>query len=212
MRRLPAMLLLLIPATVLLAQAGPGERTATSQPTSRPGSIDERLVRKLLGGQSSTLDTVDSTLADMDQAATRLKEKLDPGPQTQLLQKKIVDGVDQMIEQARRNRSTGGRQSAQRSGERRPGVKRPQRTAEKSDACDPGHAAKGGLGAADDGRRDGAGARASDKAELSRGWGFLPLRDRQEVSQGFDEDFLNKYREEIIRYYRDLAKAAEREK
>jgi len=41
--------------------------------------------------------------------------------------------------------------------------------------------------------------------------GVLPDRDRMEVSQGFDEAFLPKFREQIMRYYRRLAEAAQKQ-
>ncbi|MEK6643923.1 MAG: hypothetical protein AABZ08_08440 [Planctomycetota bacterium] len=182
-----------------------------SQPTTRP-AIDQELVKKLLGGESSTLDTVESTLAEMKAASARLAENHDVGPQTQQSQKRIVEGIDQLIEQARRNRaSSSSQQTARRPAEPKAGDRKQQSSARKSDASDPGKTGKGGMGAPANDKKATA-TRADDKAELSRGWGYLPLRDRQEVSQGFDEQFMGKYREEIIRYYRDLAKAAEKNK
>ena len=47
-----------------------------------------------------------------------------------------------------------------------------------------------------------------DKTDLARQWGFLPQHDRMEVSQGFDEEFLPRFHEQILRYYRDLAREA----
>jgi hypothetical protein len=51
----------------------------------------------------------------------------------------------------------------------------------------------------------------ADKADLSRGWGFLPQRDRDEISQGFDEQFPSKYRDRILEYYRTLAEEGRRD-
>ena len=46
----------------------------------------------------------------------------------------------------------------------------------------------------------------SAAGEATRGWGFLPERDRDEIIQGFEETFMSKYREQIERYYRLLAR------
>lgn len=187
----------------------------TSQPASAPSkAIDASLVKRLLGGQSSTLDTVESTLEQMHDASKRLSESLDPGRQTQQVQKKIVDGIDQLIEQARRNRVSGGQQqqTARRTGDRPAGRRRPQPMRGKDGGSGQNAANKPGSGGKDDKSGTAAGQRRSDKAELSRGWGYLPQRDRNEISQGFDDEFPGKYREEIIRYYRDLAEAAKEEK
>ena len=55
----------------------------------------------------------------------------------------------------------------------------------------------------------GPGRAARQLRELRRGWGRLPARDRDEVVQGFDQDFLTKYRQWIERYYRALASPEE---
>ena len=45
--------------------------------------------------------------------------------------------------------------------------------------------------------------------ESRRGWGNLPEREREEVLQGVDEEFLERYREWIEQYYRALQEAEE---
>jgi hypothetical protein len=191
-----------------------GSPRPTSRPTTRPSTaIDERLVKKLLGGQTSVLDTVETTLAEMDRAAAALSDSLDPGRDTQRVQKRVLDGLDQLIEQARRNRGSGSpSQSTRRHAERRRSDPGQRRGDDRKKAADPGRGSKSDSAAAASDSGAGGGVRPSDKAELSRGWGFLPQRVREEIAQGFDEEFLGKYREEIIRYYRDLAKAAETSK
>lgn len=188
----------------------PRPTPVASAPTSQPSvTIDEQLVKKLLGGESSVLDTVQTTVADMDQAAKRLNDSADAGRQTQHLQKKIVDDIDQLIEQARRNRTGGSpSQANRRPPERRTPGRRPG-----TDGKGTGSAARPATSdssASGDSSKEASKQRPSDKAELSRGWGFLPQREREEISQGFDEKFHEKYRDEIIRYYQDLAKPSSR--
>ncbi|MFQ5429266.1 MAG: hypothetical protein ACE5E1_03050 [Phycisphaerae bacterium] len=200
------------PRAVLQAQ-GQDTRPDRTQPTSQPsGVVDEDLVRRLLGGRTTALDTVEQTLARMDEAAKRLTDRLDPGEKTQAIQKEILDGLDQLIETARQSRAgrTRKRSVRRRSDRSRPGQDaRRVRRDTRSDQSIP--APKGGRGAADTGRRTDRKKTGLEKADLARRWGFLPQRDRDELTQGFGETFLPKYREQILRYYRELARAAEKE-
>ena len=184
-----------------------------SAPSSRPAPVvDEDLVRKLLGGESSAVDAVQKTLERMGEATDLLKEKLDPGDKTQAVQMAILDGIDSLIEQARKggSKSRSGKQERQArrtEGRRRPPREsRPKSTGERMPRAarkDAGQGPPGGDG------RDAASRRRSERGELSRGWGFLPDRSRDEISQGFDEEFLSKYYEQIMRYYRRLANEGE---
>ena len=56
------------------------------------------------------------------------------------------------------------------------------------------------------------GSHPSDRAEVRRGWGFLPQRDREAIVQGSNEEFHAKYREYIERYYRAIAERAKQDK
>jgi len=47
-------------------------------------------------------------------------------------------------------------------------------------------------------------AREKSQYDVRRGWGALPDRQRDEVIQGFSEQFLESYRIWIERYYRAL--------
>ncbi len=189
-------------------QAGPPARSATTQPSR---GVDERLVRKLLGGESTALDTVETTLARMDEAAERLTDRLDPSDATQAVQKQILAGLDQMIQAAERNSAgkSKGPQPRRKSG-RRPSGRRRGRAGAKSGSSKSAPSAKGGQGDDDRGKRGKPSAGKSNKTDLARQWGFLPQRDRLEVAQGFDEEFLPKFREQIQRYYRHLAEQAQR--
>jgi len=186
----------------------PARSTATTQPSR---VVDERLVRKLLGGESSALDTVQTTLARMDDAAERLTDRLDPSDATQAVQKEILAGLDQMIQAAEQNR--GGKsksRQARRKAGRRPSGRRRGRSSSKSRSSKSTPASRGGQGVDDNGKRTKSSDDKSDRADLARQWGFLPQRDRLEVAQGFDEEFLPKFREQIRRYYRRLAEQAQR--
>lgn len=180
-------------------------------PTSQPSDvIDPELVRKLLGGQSTTVDAMDETLASLDKAADLLSQDLDPGIKTQTTQQDIVTGIDKLIEEARKNRpSTRGGSKQKREREGRPGP-RQQSSRRSSGTAAPHPTGEGEAGKGEQGRQaDSRKKESSTKSELSRGWGFLPQRDREEISQGFDEQFIEKYRNEIEQYYRALAEQAQ---
>jgi hypothetical protein len=195
-------------AVVADQQTGKPARSATTQPTR---VVDERLVRKLLGGESSALDTVETTLARMDEAAERLADRLDPSDDTQTIQKEILAGLDQMIQAAEQNRAGQSKNNqARRSAGRRSSGRRPGRAGVKPGSAKSVPAAKGGHGDADRGKRSQSSTDDGEKSDLARQWGFLPQRDRLEVAQGFDEEFLPKFREQIQRYYRRLAEEAQR--
>jgi hypothetical protein len=40
--------------------------------------------------------------------------------------------------------------------------------------------------------------------DVRRAWGHLPMREREEIIQGVNEEFLEEYREWVERYYRAL--------
>jgi hypothetical protein len=194
----------------LLSENTPAASSATTQPTTMPaGSVDESFVKKLLGGDSTTLDVVEQTIVRLDQAARRLSDSKDAGRKTQDLQKQALAGIDEMIEQARRSSGGGRGDNASGRRQRRPSPGRPPseqerrgRSAEAGQREAPGPTPAPGP--------DRSGPRRSDKVELQRGWGFLPARDREQILQGFDDEHMTRYREQIMEYYRRLAAEAQR--
>lgn len=188
------------------AVSPPQSATTTSQPAV---VVDPDLVRRLLGGESSAVETVEQTLSRMDEAKRLLTEDLNCDARTQDAQAEVLDGIDKLIEEARKSQvSSRGGSKFRRKREARPDRRKSPaeqtagRAAPKSaSGTEAGQAPAGGSAAR-------SGDRRSDKAEFSRGWGFLPQRDRDEISQGFDEEFISKYRDQIMDYYRRLAEDA----
>ena len=181
---------------------------ATTQPTTCP-SVDEELVKRLLGGKTSAVDAVEAALSAMVRAGDRLHDNLDPGEGTQAAQKEALANIDKLVEQARSNKPVSKDSSqVRRRPERKPDR---SRSAGQQKASAPGPApSKGDAGAPGTSGKESR--RLTDRAELSRGWGFLPPKDREEISQGFDDQFHPKYRAQIERYYRELAARAEKAK
>lgn len=204
---------------LLVMQSPPATQPAQpqAQPAAKPGDVTEKsdstvdpeLVRRLLGGESSALDHVEETLARLEQAEKRLTEELDCGPRTQEIQQQVLTGIDKLIEEARKNQvSARGGSQYRRRREKRP-TPRPtsQEQAAGKQSVSASSAQQAGQAPSESSEAETSGGKAS-KSELARGWGYLPQRDRDEISQGFDEQFIGKYREQILRYYRELAERA----
>lgn len=182
---------------------------ASTQPAT--SDADDALIRKLLGGESTALGTIEDTLENMDEATRLLTTRRDAGEKTQAVQEKILAGLDRMITEARKNQGTSKGGSRRRQSVRpRPGRKPPKDSQPKG-AGAPDALAGNRSGGPAAGGRDKSGKRRSALGETGRGWGYLPDRDRDEIIQGFDETFMSKYREQIERYYRLLAREKDEE-
>ncbi|MCZ6699146.1 MAG: hypothetical protein O7D94_09475 [Planctomycetota bacterium] len=211
-RTIPAVVWLALLALSMIVMAGSGDSGPASDTSPRPSSqpadtqIDDDFVRKLLGGESTDLGAIEATLEKMDESARLLKLRLDAGEKTQALQEDVLSGIDRMIAQARKQ---GGKS---KGGSRRRRTSRPQRNRKPPEDTQPKGAgqpdalAGGSSGGAPGEGGDKTGGRRSAAGEATRGWGFLPERDRDEIIQGFEETFMSKYREHIERYYRLLAR------
>lgn len=189
--------------------AGKESHAASAPAATQPSGLSrEEMVRKLLGGESTSVDQVERMLQDMGEASARLTAQLDAGSQTQAAQRRALEGLDTLIRQAGENRRASPQASRVRPrGERDAQRRRPPDERKPVNQGKGGQARRGGPGAAGGAGEDSANKKAA-KAEMVRGWGYLPGRERDEVIQGFDEEFLAKYREQIMEYYRRLAEAA----
>jgi|GEM_PF-1490530 len=170
--------------------------------------VGRRLIRKSTTGSDE--DLMDKIIRLMEQTGRRLEIELDAGEQTQAMQEEVLTQLDDAIKlAASQTRKSSGRQSSSKSDQRRrdqqkkPGSKsgsEKEQDASKqseSNTTPAGEATDSGVG---EGR---------DLAESRRGWGNLPERDRDEVIQGADEQFLERYRRWIEQYYRALQDAPE---
>lgn len=191
------------------SSAGLPKRRTTTQPAD--DIVDADLVEELLGGRSTARDSVETTLLKMKQTAERLSDENDMGRKTLRMQKQILDGIDAMIETAEKTASSSQQKSKSRRASARPskGTKKETTQGRKSAAKD---SSKQGTGTQEtDPKAADKKGTPSDRTDLARRWGFLPDQDRDEVMQGLDEAFMPKYREEITRYYRNLAIEAAKE-
>jgi hypothetical protein len=184
-----------------------GPSTPDPQTESSTQRDDER-IRRLLRGESTGLDPAESLKAAMSDAADRLGEHLNPGPQTQEAQVRALAAMDELIAQARENRAQkSGKGNRRQEGSRQAPSRRDRRDRQsaKSQEVDGGRGGGPKDGDQYSSKRDKRDARA----KLSRGWGYLPQRQREEIMQGYDEAFPARYRRQIADYYRRLAEPAE---
>lgn len=192
----------------LLAPALVNAQTQTDpDDDTRDRKMGERLVRQ--ARTDAEEDVMDQLMRLMQMAGRRLDENFDPGEKTQALQQDILNRLDSAIAEAAAQRSSGKRVKMKARGERRrmgqPDADRAQSgqktgaTADADDNAQPANAPSKIIG--EDGQ-----PRSFD---VRRAWGHLPERERDEVIQGRDEDFLEAYRAWIERYYRALQESDE---
>lgn len=204
--RMPTRCLLLLTVLLLTCPSAVNAQTErnTRDEKQKTKKLGQRLIRQIAGDDSE--DIMNTIVRGMKQAARRLDLDFDPGEETQTLQQRIVDQLDQAIKTAaaqrrpirRSQRSTSSdkrrkltKKSVQRAGEstKAAGKKSNDTTAQQNPP-------EGGS--PEDGPRGGR------LDEVRRTWGHLPARERDEIIQGISESFLERYRDWIERYYRAL--------
>lgn len=192
---------------------GPGEEQgrAGEAPDPDGGDLAERLKREL--GAAGISEDDDPLL----EVARRMREvegligQNDSGPATQGLQKQIVAGLDDLIQQARKR-------CGQCKSGKKPGSKSSRRVPSDSPAGPPGP--KKGSGG---GKQPGptvaykhdkpnparAPVRRVDVGQVREAmrqlWGMLPEREREQMMQLPAEEFLPKYELLIEEYFRRLS-------
>ncbi len=180
------------------------------QQPSEPEKIDKKLGERLLRDviHEGDRDVMDQVIRLMETAERNLEIDFDSGPQTQDLQKQALSGLDEAIRIAAARRRPLRSRRPQPSGDKR---KRSKGKAESS--------AKGRSGSEKNEKEAtseaGSGTATRDPTksgtlrETRRAWGQLPMREREELIQGANEQFLERYREWIERYYRALQETNE---
>lgn len=191
--------------TISLAPQERAEDAAVQR--ERDDELTRRLIREATGGAEEGV--MERTMRLMDKAHTRLAVRFDPGVETQALQQQVLDQLDSAIAQAAANRSQRrSSRQAQAAADKRM-LPKPKRG--KADAKESADETSATQTTTSDGPSESAGLARSGLQiplrETRRGWGHLPSRDREELIQGIDSEFLDKYRTLIERYYRALAEA-----
>ncbi len=197
----------LLPATTVWAGVSDGvppptpPSTAPATDEPRDDELAKKLIRRATTGADA--DVMSRVTLLMSEAEDRLVRDLDPGPETQAVQVRILQSLDDAIKMALQQRSPtragsmsqGERRELPKKTEDEPGGKdggRAKNAAEPAKSVDQGSGAESAL------ERRGA------FRESRRGWGHLPQRDREELLQGIEEEFIEQYRPQIEQYYRAL--------
>lgn len=172
--------------------------------TQEGGSDDEskrRLIRKTKGQDGG--DVMSRIIDHMDQAGERLADTFDPGDATQQFQKQALRDLDLAIKQARQNMRASRSASAPNREKR--GEGQTSDDAEGDDAKGQSDSGSGDEGAAGLGGGIEVGKDGGTLSERRRHWGHLPPRDRDAIIESEDDEYHEKYRRQIERYYETLA-------
>ncbi|RJP41146.1 MAG: hypothetical protein C4547_01845 [Phycisphaerales bacterium] len=188
------------------ALGAPQQEVAPVQEKDEDDDLADRLLRKTTGDADD--DVMDRILRLMAEAQRRLDLGFDPGEETQAVQAKILEELDDAIQAAasRQRRRSSEMPPAQSDTRRRQDPSKPQQQPPgRQDGRDatrqvgePDQAAPEGAGVVEGAALDGS------LIDRRRGWGHLPQRDRDEILQSFGERMLERYQAWIERYYRAL--------
>ena len=152
----------------------------------------------------------------MGRSRQRLSMNDDPGAVTQEIQKRILDNLDDLIEQARK------KQAQQQNSPPKPGEGQQQQAQAQPGQPQPGQPQPGpkGEGGQTPAQTASAGGNAAQKAaegttgkQDGRMWGQVAPRERQAVMEGQGEKVLDKYKSLVDDYYKAMstrAKAVEK--
>jgi hypothetical protein len=192
------------PAQAFVAQDPPS--TAPDEPPSDapPDDLGEKLIRKTV--QEGEEDVMARIMRHMAEAARMLDVRFDPGAETQSVQRRALDLLDEAIAQAaaqRRPQSSQG-QSSHPDKRTAPDQSDPQNKRGTGAQPRPGASAESGSQEKTKSDVENLEAVRGRFNETRRSWGMLPQRDRDEVIQGIEERFLERYRKLIEDYYRAL--------
>ncbi len=179
--------------------------SATSTTSGQEGGSDDeskrRLIRKTKGQDDG--DVMSRIIEHMAQAGERLADTFDPGDATQQIQKQALRDLDLAIKQAKQNMRASRSASAQNREKR--GEGQTSDDAEGDDAKGQSDSGFGDEGSAGLGGGIEIGKDGGTLSERRRHWGHLPPRDRDAMIQGVDDEYHDKYRRQIERYYETLA-------
>ena len=176
--------------------------------TQRGKKLGERLIRQAHGDADE--DVMDTILRLMSSAAQRLEIELDAGEETQAVQRQIMDQLDTAIKIAGVRRRVRSRDQEPARGDKRrrhqDDIEPQQKQADSKEAGQRGSSSAKRSGAASRPEGDRSGGRLY---ESRRTWGQLPRRQREEVIQGITEEYLQRFRAWIERYYQALQESGD---
>ena len=188
----------------LIAAVARGQTPPPPTDSTEDGKeLGEKLIRRV------RTDSEEGMMAEiirlMDTAAARLEVEFDAGEETQVLQQRIMDQLDEAIQEASSARHPGKQRQQISKGDKRRKHRRTSRQS-KDGKRTPGDAkdASSSDAADQDSARESGGPSGGNLRERRRSWGNLPRRARDEVIQGASEQYLERFRAWIERYYQAL--------
>lgn len=180
----------------------PDRGDTTSPDATQP--INESVGEALSASQAS--DAFEQAIDEMDRVSRRLGRSLDPGIETQRMQESILRKLDQVIDAAKQQQSSGSGGGSGEPREQDPGS---QQLAQQDADGAAGQPKPGGTQAStgEAGVTTPIQPEDQDTAieQLRKEWGVLPPRVREELSDGLRERFSPLYRRMTEAYYKALA-------
>lgn len=210
----------------MLEKSSRGELTLGPEPDNRDqlpeeaneeAIDDQELDKELLAGEGQNAEAEQKKVMRvgdrMARSRQRLAVNLDPGKTTQLIQKRILDDLDVLIEQSRRQQAQArNSQNQQQQGEAQ-AQQRPQ-AGEQPQANNQGdQSQQNNANNAADQSNTGGGLGQTGKAganinETLREWGALSPRQRDAIIEGSGENVIEAYKKLVDDYYKSLATKA----
>ncbi len=180
------------------------------KPEAEEDKLSDRLTRKAIA--QSDEDIMAEILRLMNEASYKLGVEFEAGDKTQALQQQILERVGDAIKAAAANRRKSKNSESQpavsdrrksNQGEDKKNEQKPAKQGEEKTGAASGETKRGGEGVEKGAISDGS------SYDARRAWGHLPQRERDAVIQGRAEEYLERFRELIERYYRALQEAEE---
>jgi hypothetical protein len=189
--------------------------------STAPRRLDDEELADELTRKNTPDDVMERIIRRMERSGDRLAQEYDAGPVTQELQRRIVDDLDQVLKlanrQTRRSTSPSPSNRQGQTQKRQPqqsGKEQVQKQQSQKRRTKPKTAqqTKGQKGHKKNDPADNPGKNEETTSqqqgpliERRETWGNLRPRERDEISQGSEEDMMMKYRRQIMRYYAALS-------
>lgn len=195
----------LLPTNPTLAIMQQGDKGADDKKVDK--KLGEKLIRDVTTKADSDLMT--SIMQLMIESARQLEVDFDPGPQTQKIQQQVITKLDEAIAQAKSQRRKKSPNQQPSSSDRRtqPPASKNKDEPKQADGQNAQDGQASSTSTPPGGSVTEAGTTGGLLEESRRSWGHLPQRHRDEVIQGAGEQYLQRYRDWIQRYYRALQEA-----
>jgi len=190
----------------------PDNRDALPEEAGKEQVENQELEKELLTDDQATEKAGQdiSLVGDrMARSRQRLAINTDPGKVTQIIQDKIQQNLDELIEMARvqQAKRTPGQQqkNTQQKNGPKPGEPNPSNQASKNSQSKPNHAVTPAGQSSAPGSADATADVSQDIQEKMTEWGGVTKRQRQAVLDNAGETPIEKYKGLIDDYYRSLA-------